>query len=117
VFGDEIISAVRSVVAGEAVLTPAILQQIVKTVPHKAPKTVSLDPRQMPSARELEILKLAANGLSNKDIALKLNVSVRTVKGYLADVFSKLGVGSRTEAVMTGLRIGLLTMDDIENNG
>jgi two-component system, NarL family, response regulator LiaR len=117
VFGDEIIMAVRSVVAGEAVLTPSILQQIVKTVPRKVTKPISLDPRQMPSAREMEILKLAASGLSNKDIALRMNVSVRTVKGYLADVFSKLGVGSRTEAVMTGLRIGLLTMDDIERNG
>ena len=117
VFGEEIITAVRSVIAGEAVMTPFILQQIVKNVPRKVAKPVTLDARQMPSAREMEVLKLAANGMSNKDIALKLNVSIRTVKGYLADVFSKLGVGSRTEAVMAGLRIGLLTMDDIEQNG
>ena len=114
VFGDEIITAIRSVIAGEAVLTPSILQQIVKIVPRKLNKTVALDVRQMLSARELEILRLAANGMSNKDIALKLNLSIRTIKSYLASIFSKLGVGSRTEAVMAGLKAGLLTLSDIE---
>jgi NarL family two-component system response regulator LiaR len=116
VFGNEIINSIRSVVAGEAVLTPAILQQIVKKVPRKTDKPVVLDAHKTPTARELEVLKLAAGGRSNKDIALQLNVSVRTVKSYLADIFSKLGVGSRTEAVMAGLRSGLLSMDDIEQN-
>jgi two-component system, NarL family, response regulator LiaR len=114
VFGDEIITAIRSVIAGEAVLTPSILQQIVKIAPHKINTCVKLDARQMPTARELEILRLAANGMSNKDIALKLNVSVRTIKSYLAVIFAKLGVGSRTEAVIAGLKAGLLTLDDIE---
>lgn len=114
VFGDEIITAIRSVIAGEAVLTPSILHQIIKTVPRKVNKPVTLDARQIPTARELEILRLAASGMSNKDIALKLNVSVRTIKSYLAVIFSKLGVGSRTEAVMAGLKAGLLTLDDIE---
>jgi two-component system, NarL family, response regulator LiaR len=116
VFGNEIINSVRSLVAGEAVLTPSILQQIIKKVPHTIEKPLTLDVKRMPSAREMEILKFAASGMTNKDIALKLNVSVRTVKSYLADIFSKLGVGSRTEAVIAGLRTGLLTMADIEND-
>jgi len=66
------------------------------------------------SARELQILKLAATGMSNKEIALNLELSPRTVKGYLTDMFSKLGVASRTEAVIVSLRAGLLTLDDLE---
>ncbi len=115
VFGDEIITAVRSVVAGEAVLTASILRQIIKNVPRHTARAISPDFRQSLTGREKEILKLAASGLSNKDIALRLNLSVRTIKGHLVDMFSKLGVGSRTEAVMTGLRIGLLTMEDVEH--
>lgn len=116
VFGNEIINSIRSVMAGEAVLTPSILQQIVKKVPRKVDKPVTMEVHKTPTPRELEILKLAASGRNNKDIALQLNVSVRTVKSYLADIFSKLGVGSRTEAVMAGLRSGLLNMDDVERD-
>jgi NarL family two-component system response regulator LiaR len=60
------------------------------------------------------VLKLAARGLSNRDIAQKLNLSLRTVKGYMVDIFSKLHVSSRTEAVITGLRAGLISPTDIE---
>jgi NarL family two-component system response regulator LiaR len=62
--------------------------------------------------RELEVLRLAAKGLSNRDIARQLDISVRTVQTHLSNVFNKMGVGSRTEAVMLGLRKGLITLED-----
>lgn len=115
VFGEEVIHAVRGVVAGEAVLSASISQQIIKyALRHVVTKRLPLDTVERITARELEILRLAAMGMSNKDIAQKLDLSERTVKGYLAEIFSKLNVGSRTEAVITALRSGALTLDDLK---
>ena len=77
-------------------------------------KPKRLDSGSELSARELEILNWAAKGISNKDIAIKLGLSLRTVKGYLADLFLKLNVASRTEAVIVSLRKGILTLNDLE---
>ena len=114
VFGEEVVQAIRAVAAGEAVLSAASLHQILRQALRLMPKPSRLDPNAKIGARELQILKLAATGMSNKEIALSLDLSLRTVKGYLADIFSKLGVASRTEAAITSLRTGLLTLDDLE---
>ena len=60
--------------------------------------------------RELEVLRLAAQGMSNREIALELGISVRTAQTHLSNIFGKMGVGSRTEAVMGALRKGWLTL-------
>jgi DNA-binding NarL/FixJ family response regulator len=114
VFGEEVINAVRGVASGETVLSAPILQQILKHAVQFAPQPFELDTGDKLSSRQLGILKLAARGMSNKDIALKLDLSPRTIKSYLSEIFSKLRVGSRTEAVITGLRAGFLTLDDLE---
>jgi len=114
VFGEEVVQSIRAVVAGETVLSPASSHQILRHALRLMTKPSRLDPNVKISARELQILKLAATGMSNKEIALNLDLSVRTVKGYLVDIFSKLGVASRTEAVIVSLRAGLLTLDDLE---
>ena len=114
VFGEEVINAVRGVASGETVLSAPILQRILKHALQFMPKSFDLATGEKLSSRELGILKLAARGMSNKDIALKLDLSPRTVKAYLAEIFSKLRVGSRTEAVITGLRAGFLALDDLE---
>ena len=62
------------------------------------------------TARELEVLRLVARGLSNKEIAADLRITTHTVKYHLAAVLEKLGVRSRTEAVSRGVRTGLLPL-------
>jgi len=114
VYGDEVIHAVRALVAGETVLSPSVSRQIFKYALQHITKPLSLDTGDKLTGRELEILRLAARGISNKDIALRLDLSLRTVKGYLADLFLKLNAASRTEAVITSLRKGIFTLSDIE---
>ena len=95
-------------------LSAAVSQQVLKYALRYKIKPLPVNARENLTARELEILKLAAIGMSNKDIASKLGISQPTVKGYLVNIFSKLQVGSRTEAVITGLRAGYITLDDLE---
>ena len=110
--GQELVTAVRSVHRGEAVLQPAIAVRAPRqAVSHRSP-TVSMPPL---SDREMEVLREAARGLPNKDIARRLNLSVRTIHTHLGNIFAKLGVGSRTEAVLLALRRGWIALDDTEH--
>ena len=63
--------------------------------------------------RELEVLRLAAKGISNKEIAAELVISERTVQTHLVNIFRKLRTNSRTAAVLTALKEGWLTIDDL----
>ena len=114
VFGEEVVQSIRGVVAGEMVLSLPIGQRLLKQAARYPMKPVPLQAGEKLSPRELEIIKLAARGMSNKSIAADLGLTVRTVKGHLANIFSKLNVGSRTEAVIAGLRAGFLSTDDIQ---
>jgi len=109
---NEIVGAIRAVRSGESVLDPAVthklLQRVVGLV--KEPGEVQTSGQLTP--REIEILRLAAKGMSNKDIADELFLSLRTVKAHLTNIFNKIGVGSRTEAIIKGLREGYITLDD-----
>ena len=114
VYGNEVINSVRALACGETVLAPSVSRQILKYAFQHYTKPVSLDTGDKLTSRELEILRLLTKGISNKDIALRLDLSLRTVKGYLADLFLKLNVASRTEAVIVCLRKGILTPEDLE---
>ena len=113
-FGDEVVQAIRAVVTGEMVLSPSIGQRLLKQAARYPTRPILLEAGEKLSTRELEVFKLTARGLSNKDIALALGIKLRTVKGHLTDIFSKLRVASRTEAVIAGLRAGFLSLDDIQ---
>ena len=63
--------------------------------------------------REIGILKLMTRGLTNKEIASELGLSIRTVQGHVAQIFNKIGVSSRTEAVVRGLQKGYITLEDV----
>ena len=107
----DLTEAIRAVNAGESVLHPVIARKVVDRFarPSSDPSESALD--QL-TEREMEVLRLAAKGMSNREIAQELVLSVRTVQGHLSNIFSKLQVGSRTEAVLHALRKGWLTLED-----
>ena len=112
-FDEQILQAIRGVAAGETVLSASITKQLLHYVMKHRVRQPSIEQVEQLTTREMEILRLAARGLSNKDISEKLNVSVHTVKGNLMDIFGKLEAASRTEAVMKGLLAGYISLDDI----
>ena len=95
----ELVAAVRAAAAGESALAPAIAGRLMERM--RAPQ-VSL------STREIEVLRLVADGASNGEVAAALHISDATVKSHLVHVFSKLGVTSRTAAVSTARSLGIL---------
>jgi DNA-binding NarL/FixJ family response regulator len=110
--GDEIIHAVRSVVAGESVFPPAAPQSEAENATG-AVETSPVNILDRLTSREMAILKLVANGLSNKEIAVRLDLSLPWVKANLSNIFLKLGANSRTEAISIGLKTGIITINDL----
>ncbi len=106
----ELIDSIRSVFAGEPVLDPGIAMKMARLwAQRNFPETpTSAD---LLSPRELEVLELAAKGFRNKAIGEKLNISIHTVERHFNCIFSKLGVSSRTEAVIYALSRRLITLD------
>jgi len=100
------------VYAGESVLHPAIARKVVNRFAQPRDKGREESTLDQLTERELEVLKLAARGMTNRQIANKLTLSIHTVQAHLSNIFGKLGVGSRTEAVMYGLRKGWFTLED-----
>ena len=113
VSGDELVRAIKNVQKGEPVLNPAIAMKVVNYFRLNEAKIPTTEESAHLSERELGIIRLAAKGLTNKDIAESLNLSYRTVEGHLRDIFNKLGVGSRTEAVLQGLKMGWFTLEEL----
>lgn len=111
--GRELVDAVRAVHAGESVLHPSIARKVLNRFVSSPEKPKKREPIETLSQRERDILRLATRGLSNKDIADQLCLSIRTVQGHLTHIFNKLQVSSRTEAVVRGLKEGWITLDDV----
>lgn len=107
--GRELAEAVRAVHRGETILSPAIAARAARLA---SARRATIDSHPPLSDREMEVLREAARGLPNKDIARHLNLSVRTIHTHLGNIFSKLGVGSRTEAVLLALRSGWILLED-----
>ncbi len=108
--GEELAQAIRFLRAGEFVCDPAVAQKILKRA--AVPRPMALDFGEHLTRREAEVLKLAAKGLSNRNIAAHLSLTERTVKGHLMNVFDKMRVGSRTEAVLEALKRGWVNIED-----
>jgi two-component system, NarL family, response regulator LiaR len=102
----ELIRAIRAVAAGHSALDPAIAPRLIARVADPAGSGESL------TDRELEVLRLAARGLTNKQIGHDLDISDRTVQNHLANIYAKLGVASRTEAVTEALQRGLFRLGE-----
>jgi len=111
--GHELVEAVRAVNAGESVLHPAIARKVLNRFAPAAGKEPKPKVLEVLSDREVEVLQLAARGLSNQDIANELCLSLRTVQAHLGHIFNKLQVSSRTEAVVRALKEGWITLSDV----
>lgn len=122
----ELIAAIRATALGESILDAGVAREVFGRIArHSREKDVSAavppGPARTPAdegpgkltVKEMEVLRLAASGRSNKEIALELRSSPRTVQTHLASIFSKLDVASRTEAVIKALKTGLLSQSDI----
>jgi len=112
VSGQEVIEAVRSVNSGEQVLHPTVARKALHQFVPTANRNSGPRPQSV-TDREMEVLRLAARGHTNKQIANDLGLSGRTVQAHLRNIFKKLEVSSRTEAVISGLDKGILTLEDI----
>lgn len=108
----ELIDAVRAVYAGESVLHPVVTRKVLERFKRAKGRPGEEGGGDILSEREMEVLRLASKGISNKDIARELVVSVRTVQAHLGNIFNKLGVGSRTEAVLYALRRGWFSLEE-----
>jgi DNA-binding NarL/FixJ family response regulator len=107
---EEIVQAVHTVHEGQMALDPAIARKIVSHwMSAGQPPLEPAEPH--PSPRETDVLKLVARGHTNKAIAARLKISERTVQGHIASLFSKLGVNSRTEAVVRAAQLGWVSLE------
>jgi DNA-binding NarL/FixJ family response regulator len=113
VSGKDLVNAIRAVHAGEAVLHPTIAQKVFSRLGAAGGERAEPVPLVELSDREMEILRMAARGMSNQEIATQLYLSRRTIQAHLANIFDKMDVGSRTEAVLQALRKGWLNLDDL----
>lgn len=109
----ELVDAVRALHAGESVLHPSIARKVMDYFVSSPGRGGRREPVETLTQRELDILRLVTRGLSNKEIAAELVLSMRTVQGHLRSIFGKLGVGSRTEAVVRALKEGWVTLHDV----
>lgn len=106
----DLVEAVRAVHHGESALDPSVTQKVVQQLTMGRPlgAQASVEPL---TDREIEVLRLAARGMTNKAIGQALGISDRTVQGHLANIYGKLNVGSRTEAVTEALKQGWITIE------
>jgi len=107
---EELVRAIHVIQNGEFICDPLVQKRLLKYA--ASPRPVALNFGEHLTIREAEILKLAAKGLGNRDIAAYLGLTERTVKGHLVNIFGKMQVGSRTEAVLEALKRGWASLED-----
>ena len=106
----ELCRAVKAAAAGEVQLSPNAAARLMREV--RVPET----PEAL-TERETEVLKLLARGQSNKEIARSLNISDKTAKTHVGNILAKLGLPGRTQAALYAVRIGLVSADDVTQEG
>jgi DNA-binding NarL/FixJ family response regulator len=103
----EVIRAIRAAARGESLLHPSVARKLMEGF-----AALSRHPRESGdlSEREREVLGLLGRGLSNREIGQQLFISETTVKKHVANIMEKLGVASRSQAIITGVQMGLITL-------
>jgi DNA-binding NarL/FixJ family response regulator len=109
VTAEQLFDAVRVIAAGDGLLAPGITRRLISefaqrpaAIPQPTPRLVDLTPR------EIQVLQLVAEGLSNSEIAARLTVTEETVKTHVSRILNKLGLRDRTQAVVTAYETGLV---------
>ena len=111
---EDLVEAIRRVHRGEPSLEPDIARKVLQELSQPGKAKPTGDPL---TERELEVLRLIAQGLSNKEIASRLFISEWTVRTHVSNVLSKLHLASRTQAALYALRSGLASIDDLPGAG
>ena len=109
----ELVRSVRAVAAGRMALAPEVAHKVVGQLTGGL-RSAGDEVVQRPTGRELDVLRLAARGLTNRAIGLALGISDRTVQGHLANAYAKLHVNTRTEATLKAVRLGWLVLDETQ---
>jgi two-component system, NarL family, response regulator YdfI len=104
---EELEAAVTAAAAGLVAMHPETANSLLNTAP--AISSATRAPQSL-TPREVEVLRMLAEGLGNKEIAWQLGISEHTVKFHVGSIFTKLDAASRTEAVMIGVRLGLIIL-------
>lgn len=109
--GQQLLNSIRAVYGGESVLHSTIANRIFSHLQLQMGKPASSKEEQILTRREQKVLELGTRGLSNREVARELSIGIRTVQTHWRNIFNKLGVGSRTEAIIYGLRKGWTTLE------
>ena len=104
----QLLAAIRTVVEGVALFAPEVTRQLVDTLTRPRPAASTPAELATLTPRELEVLRLVARGLSNHDLAHELHLTEATVKTHIARILTKLGLSSRTQAVVAAYESGLI---------
>jgi NarL family two-component system response regulator LiaR len=105
----DLLKAIQDVYAGESSLHPMIARKLIKELNRP---TENIHPIDILTSREIEVLGMVAQGLSNQEIAQKLNLSALTVRSHISNILSKLHLENRTQAALFAIREGLADVSD-----
>jgi NarL family two-component system response regulator LiaR len=109
---DQLLEAVRQVHRGEPSLEPSIARKVLQELSNPGQGKQTAEPL---TERELDVLRLIAQGMSNKEIASKIFVAEWTVRSHVSKILGKLHLASRTQAALYALRSGLASLEDISS--
>jgi DNA-binding NarL/FixJ family response regulator len=107
---DELLRAIRVVAGGLAYLQPAVSQRLLRGLAMRSGALPTAPPIQL-TARELEVLRMLATSRSNREIAAAMTVTDETIRSHIKSILGKLQQPNRTQAVLSALRLGLITLD------
>jgi two-component system response regulator DegU len=108
---ESLTNAVRAAARGQSWLSPTVASQVVRRAVDQTPAQPKSAPGEDLTPREFQVLQLLAKGLDNAAIAKQLTVTKRTVQNHISNMYAKLGVSSRTEAMLYAIRSGWVQVD------
>ncbi|MAP94779.1 MAG: LuxR family transcriptional regulator [Ponticaulis sp.] len=108
----ELTSAINSILRGESPMSPTIARHLLRRVKEQEGPEPEAEPQTLLSQREQQVLEALAYGLNYKEVARKYELSHHTVAKYIKTIYRKLSVNTRAQAVVEGVRTGIISMPD-----